>query len=94
MRFPTDGEADRLGKVKARLMTSIEREITDGSVSKVEVLAIMAHVTGMLIAMQDQRTVSPEGAMEIVGANIESGNRSAIEQLFESGTHDVSDTQQ
>lgn len=46
-----------------------------------EVLAIAANLVGKLIAFQDQRCVTPAGAMEIVHRNIEEGNRQALEHL-------------
>lgn len=47
----------------------------------VEILAVSAQIVGMLIAIQDQRTVTPESAMKTVLVNIEMGNLSAIEPL-------------
>lgn len=46
-----------------------------------EVLAIAANMVGKLIAMQDQRRMTPKQAMEIVARNIEEGNRQALEHL-------------
>lgn len=46
--------------------------------SALELLAVAANMVGKLIAMQDQRKVSPEFAMEIVIHNIKIGN----EQIF------------
>ncbi|WP_317959873.1 hypothetical protein [Phaeobacter inhibens] len=70
-------------KVKERLITGMKSELMSGEISKPEALSLFAHVTGMLIAMQDQRTMSPDEAMNIVAKNIEQGNASAIEQIFE-----------
>jgi hypothetical protein len=44
-------------------------------------LAVSAQLVGQMIAMQDQRRVSPAQAMAIVEANLEIGNASAIERL-------------
>ena len=52
--------------------------------SSVEMLAIAANMLGKLVAMQDERTMTSEMAMEIVAQNIEEGNRQAIEQLMSS----------
>lgn len=46
-----------------------------------ELLAVAANMLGKLIALQDQRTTSPDMAMKVVSLNIEYGNRSVIEQL-------------
>lgn len=54
-----------------------------GALNAVELLAVAAHLTGQILALQDQRTMSPSQAMDIVAANIELGNRDAIGELFE-----------
>ena len=48
-------------------------------VTAVDLLAIAANMIGKLIAIQDRTTMTPARAMEIVMANIEGGNREAIE---------------
>lgn len=50
-------------------------------VSSLELLAIAANMIGKLVAMQDQRTVTPAVAMETVAQNLETGNRMVLEQL-------------
>ncbi len=47
-----------------------------------ELLAINAHMVGQLIAFQDQRTMTPDEAMRIVGQNIEQGNTEALAELM------------
>jgi hypothetical protein len=49
---------------------------------KREILAIVANIVGKVIAMQDQRTTTPEQAMEIVHRNIQQGNAEAVAQLM------------
>lgn len=51
------------------------------TLTPMEILAVAANMIGKLVAMQDQRTVTPEAAMEIVASNIEAGNQQAIEEL-------------
>lgn len=46
-----------------------------------EILAIAAHLVGQIIALQDQRTMSREMALQIVGANIEQGNQEVVGKL-------------
>lgn len=46
-----------------------------------EVLAIAANMVGKLVALQDQRTTTPDMAMAIVAENLQSGNREVLEQL-------------
>jgi hypothetical protein len=50
-------------------------------VSSEEMLCIAANMIGKLIALQDQRTMTREQALEIVQANIELGNEQAIAQM-------------
>lgn len=52
-----------------------------GGLNGEEMLAIMSQVLGQLIAMQDQRTMTPGRAMAIVSVNIEEGNRAALADL-------------
>lgn len=46
-----------------------------------EILAVLAYTVGQTIAMQDQRTVSPQDAIELVSRNIEAGNQHVIAEL-------------
>ncbi len=47
-----------------------------------EMLALAAHLVGQIVALQDQRQMTPEEAMQIVARNIEQGNREAIDNLL------------
>lgn len=49
--------------------------------SALELLAVAANMLGKLVAMQDQRAVTPQEAMKVVANNLELGNRQVIEQL-------------
>lgn len=49
-----------------------------------ELLAVAANLVGKLVAMQDQRKVTPELAMKIVAENLEFGNQQALEQVMQS----------
>jgi menaquinone-dependent protoporphyrinogen IX oxidase len=49
--------------------------------SSEEVLAVAAQIVGMVIAYQNQRTMTKSIAMEIVAMNIETGNRLALDTL-------------
>lgn len=51
------------------------------NIPPMEMLAVAANMLGKMIAMQDQRSVTPEMAMEVVAKNIESGNMQVLEQL-------------
>lgn len=42
------------------------------------ILAIVSQFVGQLIALQDQRRITPDMAMQIVSENIEIGNQAAL----------------
>jgi hypothetical protein len=46
-----------------------------------ELLAIAANMLGKLIALQDQRVVTPAMAMDVVAKNIEMGNEQAMREM-------------
>ena len=48
-----------------------------------EMLALAAHLTGQLVAIQDQRSMIPGRAMEIVARNIEQGNQEVLDGLLD-----------
>ena len=56
-----------------------------GHLSGVEILAIASNMVGKIVALQDQRSITPAKAMEIVFKNIEMGNSQVIESLAGSG---------
>jgi len=49
--------------------------------SAFEMLAIVANMVGKLVALQDQRIVTPEMAMRTVAANIEIGNQQVVDLM-------------
>jgi hypothetical protein len=55
-----------------------------GKLDALEMLAVASNMLGKLVAMQDQRKVTPAMAMEIVAQNIESGNQEVLAQLAQS----------
>ncbi len=50
-----------------------------------DILAIASYTVGQLIALQDQRTMTPAMAMEIVARNIEAGNQHAQAEVMSAG---------
>jgi hypothetical protein len=50
-------------------------------VDKEEIMAIVANMLGKIMAMQDQRKISAQAALEIILSNIEEGNASVIAML-------------
>lgn len=64
-------------------LVAVLRKRTDKLTSE-EMLAIAANMLGKIIAMQDQRTMTRERALQIVAANIELGNEQVINRLGKS----------
>jgi len=50
-------------------------------VSALDMLAIAANMVGKIVAMQDQRVISPASAMEVVAKNIEIGNEQMLKSI-------------
>lgn len=50
-----------------------------------DLLAVASQLVGQLVAMQDRRKMSPEDAMAVVAANIESANAAVINALVPRG---------
>lgn len=75
--------ARREHEVAYQDLTALVRRHAD-KLTGLELLAIAANMLGKLVALQDQRSVSPEMAMEIVARNIEEGNRQVLEQIGQS----------
>lgn len=51
-------------------------------VDAADILAVMAHLVGQVVALQDQRKMTPEIAMEIVQSNMETGNAEMVSVLL------------
>lgn len=64
--------------LRERMIGSIREQAAN--MDALEILAVAAYTVGQLIALQDQRTITPAMAMEIVVRNIEAGNLHAVEQ--------------
>lgn len=52
--------------------------------SSLELLAVAANMLGKLVALQDQRKVTPAMALEVIAQNIEHGNQQVLAQLTRS----------
>lgn len=81
MRTPDPATQKRLIEVRNRILKAMQNELARGDITKDQLLAIMAHATGACIAFQDQRTVTPAQALELVAKNIEAGNREAMAEV-------------
>lgn len=54
-----------------------------GDLPAEHMLAATAYLIGQMIAMQDQRRFTAAQVMGIVSQNIEAGNRTALEDIFQ-----------
>lgn len=72
---------EQLTEIRNRLLGSIKAELDAKNISAADLLALLAHTVGACIAMQDQRTMTPDQAMHIVATNIEAGNLEALDGL-------------
>ncbi|MDE2096629.1 MAG: hypothetical protein KGL39_05225 [Patescibacteria group bacterium] len=71
--------SDRLKQARDKLIAVVRSELAD--VDAAQILAVFAYTLGQIIALQDQRTMSPSMAMTIVSKNIEKGNADLIAEL-------------
>lgn len=53
-----------------------------GSLPAVEMLALSSHLVGQILAMQDQRSLTPTMGMELIKSNVEVGNAEAIAEIM------------
>lgn len=47
-----------------------------------DILAVLSHMVGQVIALQDQRKVTPAMALALVDANIAAGNKEVADNLL------------
>lgn len=71
-------------RMRNLVLALIQKEATDMPAE--EILALLSYTVGQLIAFQDQRRFTPDMAMAIVQANIEAGNRQAMEGVLQADT--------
>jgi hypothetical protein len=63
------------------LVALIQRLTVQHNLSSVDLLAVAANMLGKIVALQDQRAMTPDQAMDIVIANLQIGNDQAIKNL-------------
>lgn len=83
MREPTDGNlrgADPRHEALYKDFYEVLRKHTEG-MTPIEMLAIAANMVGKILAMQDQRAITLQAAMEVIIKNIEYGNQTVIQDL-------------
>ena len=79
MRLKSTEPSLMVQKVRQEVIAAIQ--LHSEHLASEEILALMCHLVGQLIALQDQRKWTPERVMEFVMANIEQGNQEALHGL-------------
>lgn len=79
MSFKTEKPSEKVMKCREAVLKSLDP--FKAELSGIEILAIISYTVGQVIAMQDQRTISPAMALDLVSLNIEAGNRDAIDSV-------------
>jgi hypothetical protein len=66
-------------EIAFQAINALCKEMADKhNLTKLELLAVASNMLGKMIALQDQRYVSPERAMAIVVENMQTGNKQAV----------------
>ena len=71
-----------LMEAKAALTQDIQAWADKFALTPEEVLALCAYITGSVIAVQDQRTMTQDRALEIVRANMKAGNVAVVDAFL------------
>lgn len=75
----------RLAAAKNEIAAFMKGKCDELGLTADEVLAMTAFMTGVAIANQDQRRMTPTMAIELVQQNIEAGNAAAMQELLSAG---------
>ncbi len=70
-----------LEQARNEILEAARATIDKGQFSSQEILAVMSHAVGGMLALQDQRTASVNEMMEMILDNIEAGNRQIVDDL-------------
>lgn len=73
--------ASELHKTLRLELLEVLRKYT-GKLDSSEMLALSAYMVGQILAMQDQRKMTPAMGMNLIASNIELGNKHAIDSLL------------
>lgn len=79
---PTEAHIALLDELKAGLARAVKAH---PSLQAQDMLAVISHLAGSVLALLDQRRFTPDMGITIVSTNLESGNSDAIDGLFEEG---------
>ena len=72
-----DNKYEGIYQAFAKVLKEYEDELTP-----LEMLAVASNLVGKLMAMQDQREMTPESVITVVQKNIELGNQQVITELL------------
>ena len=83
MKFKNIAPSEKHQAARDAVMQALK--IHAAELPAVEILALMAHVVGQLIAVQDHRVMTVNMAFEVIEKNIEAGNKDATAMLLSAG---------
>lgn len=72
--------SERHQRLRSAVMEAIRKE--GAEIPAEEILAVLAYSVGQVIAVQDQRAITPEMALNLVMRNVEAGNADALRELL------------
>ena len=83
MNPPTASTRPATDDMKA-LMEDLKAALAKNpNVPAIHMLSVVSQLVGNLVALQDQRRYTVDGLMVLVANNIQIGNRTAIDSLFD-----------
>ena len=83
MKLKIVESTDRHKRVRDAVLATLKRE--GGYMPAEELLAVMAYTCGQLIALQDQRKMTAQMALDLVYRNMERGNQAAFAEAVSAG---------
>lgn len=68
--------------VRARMKILDATRTVAGDLSSEELLAVLSYTVGQCLALQDQRSMTPEQGIALIQHNIQQGNLDAIQNIM------------
>lgn len=59
------------------VLSEVGKDVTD-----TELLALLSYTVGQCLALQDQRSLTPEQGLDLINQNIQQGNLDAVSNLL------------
>ena len=78
----SDVRIEMIEKAKNDVMDVLKKR--HSHLTPLEILSMFSHITGQVLALQDQRKITPQMGMEVIAKNIEAGNESVVDGIMKS----------